>query len=62
MSDSSAGLTSAVRQPAARNAEARVSRWLATTALYRTWSVIGSPVCSVEWASQLRPPKVGEVR
>ncbi len=57
----SVGSSATVCHPALLKASLRVNRWLATSSLYRCWLSTHSPDCRVEWASQLMPPKVGEV-
>ena len=55
------GSSLTVRQPASLNASLSVNRLLATSWLYRCWLSTQSPDCSVECASQLMPPNVGDV-
>src|SRR4051812_50087963 len=54
-------MTLTVRAPAFLNALVRVSRSVETRLRYRCSLLIHSPDSKVEWASQLPPPKVGEV-
>jgi hypothetical protein len=58
----SEGTSLTVRQPAFRKAEASVSRVREVTWSYFCWESIHRPLSRVECASQLTPPKVGEVR
>ena len=55
-------MTPTARHPARLNARVRVTRSAWTSWSYRRWPSTRIPDCSVECASQLRPPKVGEVR
>src|SRR5215207_9134110 len=50
------------RHPARLNARVRVRWSFLTSWSYRHWPLTRTPDCRVECASQLRPPKVGEVR
>ena len=58
---SSEGSSLTVCHPALSKASLRVNRLLATSSPYRCVLLTHSPDCRVEWASQLIPPKVGEV-
>src|SRR5450755_127770 len=58
---SSEGSSLTVCQPAFLKASLRVNRLLARSSPYRWLLLTHSPDCRVEWASQLIPPKVGEV-
>src|SRR4051794_33835706 len=49
------------RPPAPLTARVRVVRPFFATWSYRHWPLTVTPDCTVECASQLRPPKVGEV-
>ena len=55
------GSSATVCHPALPKASLSVNRWLARSSLYRWLLLTHSPDCRVEWASQLIPPKVGEV-
>ena len=50
------------RHPARLNARVSVTRPFFTTWSYRHSPLTVTPDCRVECASQLRPPKVGDVR
>jgi hypothetical protein len=56
------GTSLTVRQPAFLKAPLRVTRLPEVTVSYFCCESIHSPVCRVEWASQLIPPNVGDVR
>src|SRR5260370_42333273 len=55
------GSSRAVGQPALSKPSLRVNRLLAVSSAYRCVVSTHSPDCRVECASQLMPPKVGEV-